>query len=76
MSVFQSEVENADTVAGSKLAIVTTRLSAGVNLKIVESVRTVTTPGATIDVVVMEAPWRQGLYEGRLLAYCMLASRL
>jgi len=36
MSVFQSEVKNADTVAGSKLAIVTTRLNAGVNLKIVE----------------------------------------
>jgi citrate lyase subunit alpha/citrate CoA-transferase len=46
---------HSDTAAGSKLAIVTTRLTAGTHAKIVESVSTVTTPGASIDVVVTEA---------------------
>jgi citrate lyase subunit alpha/citrate CoA-transferase len=46
---------HSDTAAGAKLAIVTTRLTAGSNMKIVESVRTVTTPGTSIDVVVTEA---------------------
>ncbi|SAL57477.1 Citrate lyase alpha chain [Caballeronia humi] len=46
---------HSDTAAGAKLAIVTTRLHAGPNPKVVESVRTVTTPGSTIDVVVTEA---------------------
>ncbi|MGO4813993.1 citrate lyase subunit alpha [Cupriavidus sp. 2MCAB6] len=46
---------HSDTAAGAELAIVTTRLRAGNVPKIVEQVRTVTTPGATIDVVVTEA---------------------
>ncbi|MHA7685740.1 citrate lyase subunit alpha [Cupriavidus sp. PET2-C1] len=46
---------HSDTAAGAELAIVTTRLRAGNVPKIVERVRTVTTPGATIDVVVTEA---------------------
>jgi len=46
---------HADTAAGAKLAIVTTRLSAANNAKVVERVTTVTTPGETIDVLVTEA---------------------
>lgn len=46
---------HSGTAAGAKLAIVTTRLNAGPNAKVVENVRTVTTPGATIDAVVTEA---------------------
>lgn len=46
---------HSDTAVGAKLAIVTTRLNAGPNPKVVENVRTVTTPGATIDAVVTEA---------------------
>ncbi|MCA3184689.1 MAG: citrate lyase subunit alpha, partial [Cupriavidus sp.] len=46
---------HSDTAAGAKLAIVTTRLRAGNIPKIVRRVRTVTTPGETIDVVVTEA---------------------
>lgn len=46
---------HADTAAGAKLAIVTTRLSGGGHAKLVERVRTLTTPGATVDVVVTEA---------------------
>jgi len=46
---------HADTAAGAKLAIVTTRLAAGGHAKLVERVRTVTTPGGTVDVVVTEA---------------------
>lgn len=46
---------HSDTAAGAKLAIVTTRLRAGNVPKIVERVRTVTTPGETVDVVVTEA---------------------
>ncbi|MGO4305930.1 citrate lyase subunit alpha [Cupriavidus sp. RAF12] len=46
---------HSDTAAGAKLSIVTTRLRAGTVPKIVERVRTVTTPGETVDVVVTEA---------------------
>jgi citrate lyase subunit alpha/citrate CoA-transferase len=46
---------HADTADGSKLAIVTTKLAAGGSPKIVDRVGCVTTPGATIDVVVTEA---------------------
>ena len=46
---------HADTAAGSKLAIVTTRLNAGGYAKVVDRVTTVTTPGETIDVLVTEA---------------------
>ena len=46
---------HADTAAGAKLALVTTRLSAGGHAKVVERVTTVTTPGETIDVLVTEA---------------------
>ncbi|WP_323767955.1 citrate lyase subunit alpha [Antarctobacter sp.] len=46
---------HADTAAGAKLAIVTTRLTAAGFAKLVPQVGTLTTPGATIDVVVTEA---------------------
>jgi citrate lyase subunit alpha/citrate CoA-transferase len=46
---------HADAAAGSKLALVTTRLNAGGYAKIVDCVTTVTTPGETIDVLVTEA---------------------
>jgi citrate lyase subunit alpha/citrate CoA-transferase len=46
---------HADTADGSKLAIVATRLSAGGAPKIVDRVGCITTPGATIDVVVTDA---------------------
>lgn len=46
---------HADTADGSRLAIVTTRLAAGGGPKIVDRVRCVTTPGATVDVVVTDA---------------------
>ena len=46
---------HADTADGAQLAIVTTRLAAGGGPKIVDRVGCVTTPGATIDVVVTEA---------------------
>lgn len=46
---------HADTAAGAKLAVLTTRLTAGGHAKIVDRVRTVTTPGHTVDVVVTEA---------------------
>ena len=45
---------HADTAAGARLAIVTSRITAGGHPKFVERVRTITTPGATIDVVVTE----------------------
>ena len=45
---------HADTAAGARLAIVTTRLAAGAGPKIVERVRCLTTPGATIDAIVTE----------------------
>lgn len=64
---------HSDTAAGAKLAIVTTRLSAGGNPKVVERVNTISTPGETIDVLVTEAgiavnPRRAELRE-RLLAH-------
>ena len=46
---------HADTAAGAKLAIVTTKLAAANHAKVVERVTTVTTPGETIDVLVTEA---------------------
>lgn len=46
---------HADTAAGAKLALVTTRLAAGGFAKVVDRVTTVTTPGETIDVLVTEA---------------------
>ena len=46
---------HADTAAGAKLALVTTRLSAGGGRKFVDRVGCVTTPGETIDAVVTEA---------------------
>ena len=63
---------HSDTAAGAKLTIVTTRLAAGGNLKVVERVGTVSTPGDSIDVLVTEEgiavnPMRDDLRE-RLLA--------
>lgn len=46
---------HADTAAGAKLAIITTKLAASGFPKIVDRVTTVTTPGETIDVLVTEA---------------------
>ena len=46
---------HSDTAAGAKLALVTTRLTAGPYPKIVERVTTVTTPGETVDAVATEA---------------------
>jgi len=45
---------HADAAAGAKLAIVTTRLVAGGHPKIVDRVRTITTPGETVDALVTE----------------------
>lgn len=45
---------HADTAAGAELAIVTTRLATATAPKIVEAVRCITTPGASVDVVVTE----------------------
>jgi len=45
---------HSDTAAGARLAIVTTQLTSRDNPKIVTQVECVTTPGATIDVVVTE----------------------
>ena len=45
---------HADTAAGAKLAIVTTRLRASGGPKVVERVRCITTPGASVDAVVTE----------------------
>jgi len=63
---------HADTAAGAKLAIVTTRLNAGGYAKVVDCVTTVTTPGETVDVLVTEAgvavhPGREELRD-RLIA--------
>lgn len=46
---------HADTTAGAQLAIITTRLTAGGYAKIVPGVGNLTTPGATVDVIVTEA---------------------
>ena len=59
---------HADTAAGAKLALVTTRLASSAGPKIVERVGCITTPGETIDAVVTEAgvavhPRRQDLRE-------------
>ena len=45
---------HADTAAGAKLAIVTTKVVAGGGPKFVERVGCITTPGQTVDVVVTE----------------------
>ncbi|MGH8761333.1 MAG: citrate lyase subunit alpha, partial [Burkholderiales bacterium] len=45
---------HSDTAAGAKLAIVTSRLAAGGNPKVVDRVNTVSTPGESIDVLVTE----------------------
>jgi len=46
---------HADTAAGAKLALVTTRLAASAGPKIVDRVGCITTPGETVDAVVTEA---------------------
>lgn len=46
---------HADAACGAQLAIVTTRLATATAPKVVERVRCITTPGATVDVVVTEA---------------------
>jgi citrate lyase subunit alpha / citrate CoA-transferase len=46
---------HADTAAGAKLTLITTRLNANGYAKVVDRVHTVTTPGETVDVVVTEA---------------------
>ena len=46
---------HADTAAGARLALVTTRLASSAGPKIVERVGCLTTPGETIDAVVTEA---------------------
>ena len=45
---------HADTAAGARLALVTTRLNAGGYAKITDRVTTITTPGATVDVLVTD----------------------
>lgn len=45
---------HADTAAGARLTIVTTRLTAAGFPKVVPAVGTLTTPGATVDVVVTD----------------------
>jgi len=46
---------HADTAAGARLALVTTRLASSAGPKVVERVTCLTTPGETIDAVVTEA---------------------
>lgn len=46
---------HADTAAGARLAIVTTRINAGGFAKVVDRVAVVTTPGESIDVLVTDA---------------------
>ncbi|SFP77049.1 citrate lyase subunit alpha / citrate CoA-transferase [Bradyrhizobium sp. Ghvi] len=46
---------HADTAAGSKLTLITTQLTAGRVPKIVDRVKTLTTPGESVDAVVTEA---------------------
>ena len=64
---------HSDTAAGAKLAIVTTRLVAGGNPKVVARVNTVSTPGESIDVLVTEQGIavnpRRGELRERLLAH-------
>jgi citrate lyase subunit alpha / citrate CoA-transferase len=45
---------HADTAAGAKLALITSRLNAGGYAKVVDQVGTITTPGETVDVLVTE----------------------
>lgn len=45
---------HADTAAGAKLSIVTTKLNAGGYAKVTGRVTTVTTPGASVDVLVTD----------------------
>lgn len=45
---------HADTAAGAKLTIVTTKVCAGGFAKILDHVTTITTPGSTVDVVVTD----------------------
>ncbi|WP_336490467.1 citrate lyase subunit alpha [Methylobacterium nigriterrae] len=45
---------HADSAAGASLTLITTSLAAGRHAKVVDHVRTVTTPGETIDVVVTD----------------------
>lgn len=57
---------HADVAAGARLSLVTTRLTAAGFAKLVPRVGTLTTPGATVDVIVTEAglavnPARAGL---------------
>ena len=71
--IFGGSGGHSDTAAGAKLAIVTTRLSAGGYPKVVDRVRTRSTPGATIDVLVTDEgiavnPRRDDLRE-RLLSH-------
>ena len=64
---------HSDTAAGAKLAIVTTRLVAGGNPKVVARVNTVSAPGESIDVLVTEQGIavnpRRGELRERLLAH-------
>lgn len=46
---------HADTAAGAKLTLITTQLTAGNLPKIVDRVKTLTTPGETVDVIVTES---------------------
>ncbi|SDD26836.1 citrate lyase subunit alpha [Ruegeria marina] len=45
---------HADTAAGARMSVITTRLNAAGYAKIVPQVGTLTTPGATVDVVVTD----------------------
>ena len=45
---------HADTAAGARLALVTTRLASSAGAKVVERVGSLTTPGDTVDAVVTE----------------------
>ncbi|CAN5614522.1 citrate lyase subunit alpha [soil metagenome] len=59
---------HADTAAGARLALITTRLAAAGYAKIVDRVGTLTTPGETVDAVVTEAgiavnPLREDLHD-------------
>ncbi|UQR61821.1 citrate lyase subunit alpha [Bradyrhizobium sp. C-145] len=47
--------DHADTAAGAKLTVITTQLTAGNLPKIVDRVKTLTTPGETVDVVITES---------------------
>jgi citrate lyase subunit alpha/citrate CoA-transferase len=63
---------HADTAAGARLALVTTRLGSSVGPKVVDRVSCLTTPGETIDAVVTEGGVavnpRRGDLKDRLVA--------